>query len=120
MPIEHPRMVRELRTIEAMIALYCADKHKSHNGLCDECRALFDYAQARLERCPFQENKTTCARCPVHCYKPAMRQQIRVVMRYAGPRMLYHHPVLAVRHLFDDRRKTPTRPPQPPRTAKKN
>jgi len=55
----------------------------------------------RLDQCPFQEAKTTCVKCPVHCYKPAMRERIRVVMRYAGPRMLWQHPVLAFYHLFD-------------------
>ena len=109
MAFEHPRLAREARTIEAMIALYCRDQHGAREGLCDDCRALLDYAQARLARCRYQENKTTCARCPVHCYKPALREQIRVVMRYAGPRMLYHHPMLALRHLFDDRRKKPIR-----------
>jgi hypothetical protein len=27
-----------------------------------------------------------------------MRERIREVMRYAGPRMLYRHPVLAGKH----------------------
>jgi hypothetical protein len=42
----------------------------------------------------------------VHCYKPAMREQIRVVMRYSGPRMAQRHPLLAAAHLLD-RRKAP-------------
>ncbi len=33
-----------------------------------------------------------------------MRERVRVVMRYAGPRMLFRHPILAVRHLLDERR----------------
>ncbi len=107
-------MARENKTIQAMIGIYCHDLHgsveKSPNGLCPECQALVDYARMRLERCPFQENKTTCANCPVHCYKPAMRTEIRAVMRYAGPRMLLRHPVLAILHLLvDNRRKAPVR-----------
>ena len=35
----------------------------------------------------------------VHCYQPQMREQIRQVMRYSGPRMLLYHPVLAIWHL---------------------
>ncbi len=94
-----------------MVGIYCHDRHGATGELCGECRQLLDYAQARLDRCPFQEDKTTCANCPVHCYKPEMRERIRSVMRYAGPRMLYRHPVLAVLHLLvDGRRKQPLRP----------
>ena len=31
---------------------------------------------------------------------PQMRERIRAVMRYAGPRMITRHPVAAVRHLL--------------------
>jgi hypothetical protein len=95
------RMARERRTVEAMIGLYCRAQHGGEAALCTACVDLLAYAQARLDACPFARSKTTCARCPVHCYKPAMREQIREVMRYAGPRMLLHHPVLAVLHLLD-------------------
>jgi hypothetical protein len=36
-----------------------------------------------------------------------MRQRIRAVMRYAGPRMLLRHPGMAIMHLFDGARKQP-------------
>lgn len=111
MPDIHPRMAREQKTVEAMIDLYCRDHHGSAGTLCDECTALRHYALSRLYKCPFQERKTTCAQCPVHCYKPAMREKIRVVMRYAGPRMLFRHPILAFFHLIDRLRREPTRPP---------
>ena len=70
-------------------------------SLCPQCQALLDYAHKRLERCRFGEDKPSCTRCPVHCYKPAMREQIRQVMRYSGPRMLLHDPIMAIRHLWD-------------------
>ncbi len=79
-----------------------------------ECAPLRDYALERLDKCPFQEGKTTCAKCRVHCYKPEMREKVRTVMRYSGPRMLYRHPVLAVMHLVDSRRKSPARPQNRP------
>ena len=69
--------------------------------LCPQCQALLDYAHKRLEHCKFGEDKPSCTRCPVHCYKPAMREQIRQVMRYSGPRMLLHDPIMAIRHLWD-------------------
>lgn len=99
------RFVRERRTVEAMIRLFCKDRHGSQERLCAECAELWDYVQLRLERCPFQEDKPTCAKCPIHCYQPARRTQIQAVMRYAGPRMLRHHPLLAIQHLLDGTRK---------------
>lgn len=113
--VKGPRIEREKRTVTAMIRLYCHDLHHTPDGLCAECSTLQDYAMHRLERCPFQEGKTTCAKCAVHCYKPEMREQIRVVMRYAGPRMLWKHPILAVQHLRDGRRSEPVAPLKPAR-----
>ena len=99
--MNHPRIRREAKTVAAMIRLYCRGLHDGGGELCDDCRALHEYAMLRLERCPFRENKPACAKCTVHCYKREMREKIRVVMRYAGPRMLFRHPVMAVLHLFD-------------------
>lgn len=103
-----PRLSREWNTIEKMAYLYCHQYHHSPKGtLCADCQELKDYAYQRLCKCPFGENKSTCATCTVHCYKPVMRERVRVMMRYAGPRMLLHHPVLAVLHLIDGKRKPP-------------
>ena len=33
-----------------------------------------------------------------------MRQQIKKVMRFSGPRMNIYHPVMAVRHLIESKR----------------
>ena len=99
------RMDREKKTVEAMIRLYCADHHGAVGILCPECDALSAYARDRLDRCTFKDEKPACAKCPVHCYRSSMREEILKVMRYAGPRMISRHPVLAVRHLVDDRRK---------------
>lgn len=100
------RIVRESKTVAMMISDYCRDHHAA-NKPCLECAELLDYALQSLKKCSFQEGKTTCAKCPVHCYKPDMRGKIRDVMRYAGPRMLYRHPVLAIWHVIDGRRKEP-------------
>ena len=101
------RMTREDKTIAVMIGIYCRDNHGTKEGLCGECAGLLEYARQRLDKCPFHEGKTTCTKCPVHCYKPAMREQVRTVMRYAGPRMLLRHPILTFYHFYDGRRKEP-------------
>ena len=66
--------------------------------------ALDEYARNRSDRCPFMETQTFCANCRVHCCKPEMRAQIREVMRYSGPRMMLHHPVMAARHVIEGRK----------------
>lgn len=101
----HPRLQREQKTVDLMIELYCRERHKSINELCLNCQKLKDYAHLRLEKCPYQEKKTTCAKCPTHCYQKTMREKIREVMRYAGPRIMQHHPVLAMLHVLDGFRK---------------
>jgi hypothetical protein len=95
-----PRISREKRTVLAMVRLYCRAHHCTAD-LCRECRELAEYAVNRLDRCPFGALKAACARCVIHCYRPAVRTRIREVMRYAGPRMLYRHPWLAIMHQLD-------------------
>ena len=112
----HPRLAREARTIQLMVKLYCHNHHhRAAGSLCADCQELIDYALLRLEKCPFQENKSTCAHCAVHCYQRSMRERVRVVMRWAGPRMLLHHPILAVLHLLDGFRPAPKLTPHNPR-----
>lgn len=95
---------KEKAMVSEMIALYCKKKHRKKNGLCPECEVLDTYARLRSDKCPFMETKTFCANCKVHCYKPEMREKIRVVMRFSGPRMLFYHPVVVVRHVLETKR----------------
>jgi len=112
------RLRREAETVSRMVKLYCADLHRSEDGLCDECKGLIEYAAERLARCPFGTEKTVCSKCPIHCYRPQRRQQIREVMRYAGPRMVLRHPWSAMRHLLDKLRPASC-PPVAGRKSKK-
>lgn len=100
---------QEKAAVGSMIAIYCHGMHKTKRGvLCEECQALHDYAALRTEKCPFMETKTFCSACKVHCYSKEMQEKIRRVMRYAGPRMLFVHPMLALRHMkvtLDGKRK---------------
>ena len=101
------RLAREWQTIAAMIDCYCRHVHATSGVLCPDCQGLMDYASIRLERCRFGSEKPVCAKCPVHCYQRARRDQVRAVMRYAGPRMLWQHPVLSLRHWLDGFRRAP-------------
>jgi hypothetical protein len=105
------RLAREQRTFDAMMEIYCRDHHGRRRGLCPACEELRSYAEQRLIHCPFEADKPTCVNCKVHCYRAEMREAVKVVMRYAGPRMLLRHPILAVRHRWlDSRREAPDRP----------
>ncbi|MWN05837.1 nitrous oxide-stimulated promoter family protein [Gilliamella sp. Pas-s95] len=96
-----PKIQQEKATVSAMIYLYCnQNHHTSRHQLCNECNDLLQYAMQRLTMCRFGEAKTTCERCPKHCYRKDYKQKIKQVMRYAGPRMIIYHPVMAFRHLY--------------------
>lgn len=92
---------REKRTVSLMIRIYCKKKHGTGRELCADCKALDAYARERCDKCPFMETKTFCSNCNVHCYKKEMREKIRAVMRFSGPRMTFSHPVMAIRHLIE-------------------
>lgn len=100
----------EKQMMEQMVALYCRGNHgKARDGLCEECAALLAYAGSRTDHCPHMAYKTFCSNCTTPCYSPENRQKVREVMRYAGPRMLLHHPVVALRHAVAARRQKPSR-----------
>ncbi len=106
MRAEEKRLARERLTMTKMVGIYCAAHHDgSGKDLCATCREFLDYAELRLRKCPYGEEKPTCANCPIHCYKPARRAQVSEIMRYAGPRMMLRHPILAVAHQLDGFRK---------------
>jgi len=72
--------------------------------VCAECADLLTYAEQRRALCP-KDPKPFCSHCDTHCYKPAMREQMRDVMRYAGPRSMFHgHAIDGIKHVIEGRR----------------
>lgn len=105
----------EMKTVTAMVEIYCRAHHHAdgslcQHSLCQQCNDLVDYARMRLDRCPYGESKPTCNKCPIHCYKQEQKEQMRLVMRYSGPRMLLSHPLLAIRHLYKETKKAVGKP----------
>ena len=92
---------KEIKVVSLMIRLYCKKNHKQKDGLCPECQELLDYVKFRRSKCPFGDNKPFCSNCKIHCYKPDMKEKIRIVMRFSGPRMLFYHPIIAIRHVTE-------------------
>ena len=100
------KLLTEKLTIQAMIRIYCHDQHEvSAVNLCDPCEKLLKYTRERLDQCIFGGEKPTCAQCPVHCYRRDMKETIISVMRYSGPKMLFAHPLLAVKHMLKTNKK---------------
>ncbi|MGI6033003.1 MAG: nitrous oxide-stimulated promoter family protein [Coriobacteriales bacterium] len=95
------KRARDARVVTTMIEMHCKGVHRTGKVPCPECAELIAYCSERVEQCPRAEEKTFCSSCPHPCYTPAMRERIREVMRWSGPRMLFVHPVLAVRHALD-------------------
>ncbi|MBO7242292.1 MAG: nitrous oxide-stimulated promoter family protein [Alistipes sp.] len=94
------RIENEKRVVEQMVELYC--KHKlGMQAIDDEHKALIAYAHKRLDGCKFGDDKPACKRCPIHCYKPTMRAEMRAIMRWAGPRMIIYNPIAAIKHLLN-------------------
>ncbi|MEA4812685.1 MAG: nitrous oxide-stimulated promoter family protein [Anaerolineaceae bacterium] len=90
----------EKNTLLTVIDFYCNRKHGTKGEICLECNALKAYATKQLDNCIFLLQKPTCAQCPLHCYSPERRQQIRKVMRYAAPRFYFLHPYKAFKHIW--------------------
>jgi len=102
MHTEKKHLARERLTMAKMIGIYCSAHHDSSGDvLCASCQDFQSYVDVRLHKCPYGEDKPTCANCPVHCYKPTRRAQAKEIMRYAGPRMLFRHPLLTIAHKLD-------------------
>ena len=69
---------KEKKSGAIMIKLYCKKKHRTKDSLCQHCQQLSDYAQ--------------------------MREKIREIMRFSGPRMIFYHPIMAIRHVMENKK----------------
>ena len=98
------RIEREKRTVGIMVKMYCDHNHGKYTSLCDDCNELTEFAAERIDRCIFQDDKPVCSECQIHCYRQDMRNKIKTVMRFSGPRMIFLHPIIGIRHLIDKRR----------------
>lgn len=97
------KRMKEKQTVGLMICLYCRKKHGCKAKLCPDCQKLYNYSIMRSDNCPFTETKTFCSNCKVHCYNTQMRNKIREVMRFSGPRMILYHPITAIQHVITNK-----------------
>lgn len=90
---------REKKVITEMVKLYCRKNHKS-GELCDECKEVLNYSLKRLDHCKFMETKTFCSNCKSPCYNMEMKEKVKKIMKFSGPRMLFYHPLLVIYHII--------------------
>lgn len=90
---------REKKVVYLMIGMYCKKQHHQQE-MCEDCRQLASYAFEKIDQCRHNPKKPKCNKCPTHCYQKDKREKIRQVMRYAGPRMPYRYPLIALWHVL--------------------
>ncbi len=91
---------KEKRTLKFMINLYCEKKHKLGIEDCSNCKELYDYAANRLDGCRYGENKTSCKSCIVHCFSNEKREEIKKIMRFSGPRIIFYRPYYYISYIL--------------------
>lgn len=118
------RSVRsDTRIVAGLAAIYCSGHHKDRERvplasdarrlgvygrrvplLCDECAEHIRYAEKRRAYCP-RDPKPFCAHCDTHCYKRGEADWQRQMMRYAGPRSMWHgYAIAGMRHALEARK----------------
>ncbi len=93
------KIKEEKNIVNLMIKIYCRG-NKHLDPPCDSCSDLIDYVEEKIDICPFMETKTFCSNCAIHCYNDSMQKKIKKVMRYSGPRMIFHHPLMTINHAY--------------------
>lgn len=101
MRVEPKIIAREKRMVDAMVLIYCKAHHGYSDAPCVKCAELGVYAKSRLEHCRYQENKPVCGRCGLTCYNFQNKGYAEKVFTYAGPRMMFEHPLLGLQHFLD-------------------
>ncbi len=113
----------DTRVLGDFVAIYCKGNHadrqrkvlesdaaslgvykRTRPVVCEECAAHLRYAEARRAYCP-KDPKPFCAHCDTHCYRPAEAEWQRQMMRYAGPKSVWHgHAIDGVKHVLEGRK----------------
>lgn len=118
-----PQVAKDTRLLGDFAVIYCRGNHgdvrrvplasegaalgvygRKTPVVCDECTGLLAYAEKRRAFCP-KDPKPFCSHCDTHCYQPEMREFMRDVMRYSGPRAVLHgHAIDSAKHLIASHR----------------
>jgi len=114
---------RDTRTVGDFVGIYCGGNHADRQRapiesdaaslgvygrkapvVCAECAEHLRYAEKRRAYCP-KDPKPFCAHCDTHCYKPEERSWQQHMMRYSGPRSVFHgHAIDGIKHALEARK----------------
>ena len=113
----------DTRTVADFIAIFCKKHHKDRARtrvqtdaallgvygnktpvLCEECAAHLVYAEKRRAYCP-KDPKPFCSNCDTHCYSTEESGWQRQMMRFSGPRSMFHgHAIDGIKHALEVRK----------------
>ena len=95
---------REKRTVALMIRLYCRKKHGTKKIFVPNAKHFRSMRCSAVINAPLWKPRpfALTAVCIVTSRKCV--KKIREVMRFSGPRMILHHPVMAVRHVIESKK----------------
>lgn len=112
----------DTRTVADFIAIFCKKHHAGRSRtqvqtdaallgvygrktpvLCEECAAHLAYAEKRRAYCS-KDPKPFCSNCDSHCYSADESEWQRQMMRFSGPRSLFHgHAIDGIKHTLEVR-----------------
>ncbi len=93
------RLNTEKKVFKKMVLIYCKNKHQK-NTPCSECREIIEYGIEKIDNCFYAEKKPFCSKCSIHCYNKNMQKKVKDIMRFSGPRIIFYHPFISLKHLF--------------------
>ncbi len=114
---------KDTHTVGDFVSIYCDGHHRERDrvrvqsdaaelgvygekppALCEECAEHLRYAEKRRAYCP-RDPKPFCAHCDTHCYRSEERSWQQVMMRYAGPRSVWHgYAIEGMKHALEARK----------------
>jgi hypothetical protein len=97
------RQVKDLKVLVKFVGIHCAARHRGQERaslpsemaaifpigvcLCEDCRALVEYALLKRRTCPL-DPKPSCKHCRIHCYGREYREKIKHIMAFSGRKMI--------------------------------
>ncbi len=121
--MKDPKVIADTRVVAGLAAIYCRGNHADRTrpsltsdgrdlgvygrrapAMCPECAEHIRYAEKRRAFCP-KDPKPFCAHCDTHCYRSDEAEWQRQMMRYAGPRSLWHgYAIPGIKHALEARK----------------
>lgn len=109
---------KDRATLIAIGQIYCIGNHanvpKNDDGLCQGCASIIETTLYRTVHCPYNHSRN-CQDCATKCQTDLISKinftdqsnnaaqahdDIRKMMSYAAPRMIWRHPLMTLQYLI--------------------